>query len=98
MHPSKPRVALLEDHQDTRELLQVALDKHFSILDYENASDLLTALETEKFSAIIADIMLPGLDGYSFIKTLRSDPRFQNLCVIAVTALAMATQRQRYSR
>jgi CheY-like chemotaxis protein len=95
MRPVKPRVAILEDHQDTREMLRVALDKDFSIRDFENASDLLAALEEENFSAIIADIMLPGLDGFAFIKTLRADPRFMDQCVIAVTALAMPHDREK---
>ena len=92
---AKPRVAILEDHDDTRELLRISLDSEFSCRDFENASILLAALPTGNFSAVIADIMLPGLDGYEFIKTVRSDPRFRNLCVIAVTALAYEADRQK---
>ena len=95
MTPTKPHVAILEDHEDTREMLRIALDADFSIRDFANASDLLSALEREKFSAIIADVMLPGLDGFTFIRTLRADPRFQDLCVIAVTALARKSDRDK---
>ena len=92
---AKPRVAILEDHEDTRELLRISLGSHFSCRDFEDASHLLAELDSENFSAVIADIMLPGLDGYEFIRTLRSKPRFQNLCVIAVTALAFEADRQK---
>ena len=91
----KPRVAILEDHEDTREMLLLALEAEFSIRDFRDASELLSAMEGEKFSAIIADIMVPGLDGFAFVRTLREDPRFQDLCVIAVTALAMENDRQK---
>ena len=91
----KPRVAILEDHEDTRELLRISLDSQFSCRDFEDASHLLAELPAGNFSAVIADIMLPGLDGYEFNKTVRSNPRFRNLCVIAVTALAFESDRQK---
>src|SRR5215471_15121310 len=92
---AKPRVAILEDHEDTRELLRISLDSQFSCWDFADASQLLAELGEGNFSAVIADIMLPGLDGYEFIKKVRSNPRFRNLCVIAVTALAYEADRQK---
>jgi len=91
----KPHIAVLEDHEDTREMLRVGLESHFSIREFSNAPDLLTALEREKFSAILADIMMPGVDGYGLIRTLRADRRFARLCIIALTALAMTTDREK---
>ena len=76
-------------------MLRLALDADFSIRDFRDASELLSAMEEENFSAIIADIMVPGLDGYGFVGVLRTDPRFRDLCVIAVTALAMENDRQK---
>ena len=92
---AKPRVAILEDHDDTRELLRISLDSQFSCRDFADASQLLAELGEGNFSAVIADIMLPGLDGYEFIKRVRANPRYRNLCVIAVTALAFEADRQK---
>jgi DNA-binding response OmpR family regulator len=92
---SKPRIAILEDHEDTREMLCVALQTDFSPIVYESAHDLLIALDQEHFSAIVADIMLPGVDGYEFVRTIRSHAQFGQMCVIAVTALAMGTDREK---
>lgn len=93
--PVKPRLAILEDHDDTRELLRISLENEFSCRDFRDASHLLSALAEENFSAVIADIMLPGLDGYDFIRTVRANPRFRDLCVIAVTALAFEADRHK---
>ena len=92
---TKPKIALLDDHEDTRELLEFALQSDFSVQGFSDASSLLEALETEKFDLIIADIMLPGIDGYDFLRTLRSDQRFSGIPVIAVTALAMPLDRKK---
>ena len=90
----KPRVAVLEDHDDTRELLCFALQDEFSISAFSNAADLLVALRSTPFSAIIADIMLPDLDGFAFIRQLRAGGQCKDLCVIAVTALALPRDRE----
>ncbi|HEY2380049.1 MAG TPA: response regulator [Terriglobia bacterium] len=91
----KPRVAILEDHDDTREMLRIGLEARFATVAYRSAAELLDALERENFSAIVADIMLPGLDGFGFIKMIRQNVRFADICVIAVTALAMASDREK---
>jgi CheY-like chemotaxis protein len=91
----KPRIAILEDHEDTRELLRILLEDEFTVQEFRTAAELLAALELEKFDVIIADIMLPDLDGYDFIRALRADARFKDLPVIAVTALAMASDREK---
>jgi CheY-like chemotaxis protein len=92
---TKPHIAVLEDHDDTRELLSITLGDDFSVQEFRNAPDLLAALEREEFSAVVADIMLPGVDGFSLIEAVRSDDRFKDLCVVAVTALAKQTDRDK---
>src|SRR5262245_34933550 len=71
-------------------MLSISFADEFSVREFRDASDLLSTLQKENFSAVVADIMLPGLDGYGFIRAIRSDPHLKNLCVIAVSALAMA--------
>ena len=90
----KPHIAILEDHVDTLEMLQIGLATEFSISVYQSAVQLLAALENENFSAILADIMLPGMDGFEFVRAVRRHPRYANVCVIAVTALAMTRERE----
>jgi CheY-like chemotaxis protein len=76
-------------------MLRVGLATDFSTAVYKDAAELLSALNEGNFSAILADVMLPGLDGFGFIRAIRKDSRFAELCVIAVTALAMATDREK---
>jgi CheY-like chemotaxis protein len=92
---TKPRIAVLEDHDDTREFLTITLGDEFSVLAFRDAVELLSVLNGEKFSAIVADIMLPGLDGYGFVRAVRTNERLKHLCVIAVTALAMPGDREK---
>jgi CheY-like chemotaxis protein len=92
---TKPRIAVLEDHDDTREFLTITLGDEFSVHEFGDAVELLAVLDREKFSAVVADIMLPGLDGYGFVRAVRTSDRLKDLCVIAVTALAMPGDREK---
>jgi CheY-like chemotaxis protein len=92
---AKPLIAVLEDHDDTRELLTIMLGDHFSVQEFRDAVELLSVMQREKFSAVVADIMLPGLDGYGFVRAVRRNEKLKDLCVIAVTALAMPGDREK---
>lgn len=88
-HPDCRRqhvVAILEDHEDSRAFMRVLLEDWCTVEEFENASDLLQSLENRHFDLVLSDIALPGVDGFHLISTLRSDGRFHQLPVIAVTA------------
>ena len=90
------KVLIIEDHADMRELLiwQVELMGYMPIAAKRGRDGVEKAL-SEKPKLIIMDIMMPGMDGYQTIAEIRSNPRFANLPIIAVTAKAMKGDRQK---
>ena len=48
-----------------------------------------------QFSAVLMDIQLPGLDGYSTTRQIRSDARFEKLPIIAITADAVSGVKEK---
>jgi PAS domain S-box-containing protein len=89
-------VMLLEDHADSRELLVQALrNSGADVAAFATAGDAFAALERLRPTVIVADIALPGEDGYSFIRRVRahSTPAIQAIPAIAVTAYATIPDR-----
>ncbi len=86
-------VMLLEDHADSRELLTQALQNAgAAVVAFGEANEAFAALTRVRPSVIVADIGLPGEDGYSFIRRVRahSVAPIHSVPAIAVTAYASA--------
>jgi CheY-like chemotaxis protein len=62
---------------------------------YETGAEALADLHKQCPSLLLLDISLPGLDGYAVLKAIRADTKFSRLPVVALTAHAMAGDRDR---
>ncbi len=77
--------------------LQALLEGHKMTVVYaESGRDGIAALEaTDGVDVVLMDIMMPGLDGYQTTRAIREIERFRDLPIIAVTAKAMAGDREK---
>ncbi len=89
------RVLVVEDEADSRELLRIVLSRFGALVTV--ASDARQAwqeLELEKPDVLVSDIGMPGEDGYSLIRRVRSRFTPEQLPAIALTAYAAASDRE----
>jgi len=96
MPPPKPTLAVVEDNADNRLLLSAILRDKYDIVEYENGPDALAGLARALPDLVLLDISLPGMDGNEILAEIRRDGRMRHLPVIALTAHAMAGDRERY--
>jgi signal transduction histidine kinase len=84
----RPKLLLVEDNADMQEYIGGLLRSQY---DVDVASDGLAALHSIGScppDLVLTDVMMPRLDGFGFIRELRSDPRTRTLPVIVLTARA----------
>ena len=90
------RIAVVEDNPDNRLLLHAMLDGAYEITDYETGTDALAGLSHGLADLVLLDISLPGMDGLEVLRRLRDMAATKHLPVIALTAHAMAGDRERF--
>jgi CheY-like chemotaxis protein len=89
---------VVDDDSDAREILAVQFNQQgATTVVSASADDALRALETFKPDVIVADIGMPGEDGYTLIRKIRNSPLGSNsrTPAIALTAYAGDANRQR---
>jgi two-component system CheB/CheR fusion protein len=80
------RVLLVEDNADTRTMFAETLSQlDYVVLPAETAETALEILAHERVDAIIADIGLPGMDGYDFLRRARQIPAAACIPALALT-------------
>jgi two-component system, cell cycle response regulator DivK len=91
-------IAVVEDNADNRLLLQSLLGDTYLITEYEDGAAALAGLRSGPPDLVILDISLPGMDGEEVLANIRADSSLRDLPVIALTAHAMAGDRERLLR
>jgi CheY-like chemotaxis protein len=90
------RVLIVEDNHDAADSLATVLRAwgHEVRVAYDGL-EALCAIETFSPDVVLADIGLPGLDGFGLAEKLRRKPETKNAVLIAVTAYSDPVSRRR---
>jgi signal transduction histidine kinase len=92
----KPRVLLIEDNDDGREMMTMMLGGYG--YDVSAAADGLLGLDAardQQPDLALVDIGLPGIDGYEVARRLRADPATRDIKLIALTGYGLAEDLRR---
>jgi CheY-like chemotaxis protein len=92
----RARIAVVEDNPDNRLLVQALLEDTYDISEYETGVDAVEGLEEDNPDLILLDISLPEMDGTDVLAWIRGNEVLKDTPVIALTAHAMAGDREKY--
>lgn len=96
MAMANPRVLVVEDNRMNMELACGILESRgLGVLRATSAAEALAILRIERPALILMDIELPGQDGLSLTRQLKSDPATRGIAIVALTAYAMRGDRER---
>jgi signal transduction histidine kinase len=87
-------VLTVDDEQDARELVAAVLSKAGAdVTSTASVREAIGILETRIPDVVVTDIAMPHASGFDLVQHLRSDPRWCEIPVVALTAYARAEDR-----
>ena len=85
-----PKILIVEDNQDNRELIVKALRINgYKVIEAVDGEEAIEKAKSEKPDLILMDLFIPKIDGYEVTRRLKGNDEFKNIPVIACTAHAM---------
>lgn len=91
---SQPRILLAEDDSSMRQFLVMALQRAgYSVDDVGDGAEALEALRNVRYDLLLADIVMPGVDGIELARQARqTDPAMQIMFITGFAAVAMSAR------
>lgn len=90
------RIVYVEDNDDNLYMLALRLETiGYEVITATNGADGIATAAAERPDLILMDLDLPVVDGWEAIRQLKADPATRNIPIIALTAHAMAGDREK---
>ena len=90
----KAKILVIDDEIDILDLLEMLLTTEgYEVFQASNGVDGLLYADIHQPDLILLDLMMPGMDGYAVISSLKDKPSVANIPVIMLTAMAQAKEK-----
>ncbi|MCD8302454.1 MAG: response regulator [Prevotellaceae bacterium] len=86
---------IVEDDEELREMMRRMLGRTYDTLTAENGKEALEAMERGRVDLVVADVMMPLMDGMEMVRRMRSEEKGGNCPVIMLTAMRDEESRAR---
>jgi CheY-like chemotaxis protein len=91
-----PKILLVEDNEMNRDMLSRRLQRQgMEVLIAVDGEQGVSLAKSEMPELVLMDMSLPVMDGYEATRRLKADPDTKGIPVIALTAHAMAGDREK---
>ncbi len=84
----QPTILLVEDNEDLRFFIHSILSETYQVIVAENGQVALEQLDKYPIQLILTDIMMPIMNGYQLVQTVKSNEKYAQLPIIVLTAKA----------
>ncbi|MEW6730435.1 MAG: response regulator [Acidobacteriota bacterium] len=89
-------ILVVDDEQDLLDLMEIILEAEgFSVTKAVNGREALTKVQHQHPDLILLDVMMPVMDGWEVLKTLKNNEETAQIPVVMVTAKIGPEDRQR---
>ena len=89
-------ILVVDDDAAVREIARRTLEQDgWKVMEAANGVEACALMEKETPAVILLDLMMPEMDGFEFLSTMRNDTRWQQIPVIVVTAMHLTTNERK---
>lgn len=81
----KPQILIADDNEEILEFLTDDLNSKYTVFTAHNGKEAIDILNAESIQLVIADIMMPVMDGFELCKTIKSHFYLSHIPVIMLT-------------
>ena len=93
---TKPRVIIVDDDRETREMLTLALElAGFDVVEAANGLRLISTLHVDRPDAILLDVMMSWIDGFELCRAIKQNEDFREIPVVFVSGRKSADDVRR---
>jgi PAS domain S-box-containing protein len=92
---STPRILVVEDDARMRRVLELLLSAHWEVQTAADARSALKAVREHAPDLVLTDLLLPGMDGFDFLREMRNEAGSRTLPVIVISGLTEEADRLR---
>lgn len=90
-------ILVIEDQALNRKVVRILLQSNgYQVIEAINATEALAALEETVPVLILMDIALPGTSGEELTRLIKTNPDWDSIPIIALTAAVMSGDRERF--
>jgi DNA-binding response OmpR family regulator len=98
MNAEQAYLLIVEDDPDILKLLNTTLTfKGYRVITARNGREGLEAIQKERPATVIADIMMPKLDGFGLVHRIRINPKTRDIPVVFITATYVAPEDREFA-
>lgn len=84
-----PRVLVVDDDPQVLRLMRVNLElEGYDVVSAPDGDEALEAVLNDRPDVVVCDVMMPGMDGLTVLRNLRSNPRTSKIPFVVVSAKA----------
>ncbi len=90
------KVLIVDDHTEDRNLLRrmIEAQEGYEILEAAGGQEAIALVRTERPHIIILDLMMPDLDGFAVLESIKADKTTRSIPVIVVTAKTLTVEER----
>ncbi|MEM6685684.1 MAG: ATP-binding protein [Bacteroidota bacterium] len=84
----KHTILIVEDHQEMQHFIASILQKNYRLVIANNGKEAMEKLKQSSVDLIVSDVMMPAMDGFTFVETLKKSESYAGIPIIMLTALS----------